>query len=232
MKRPMIIIEKEHKASEDITAWAKIHSVPIVNMDSFSTGKTKGNDFSDFEYVIEYSEEITLEYIETAYSHAIGQPAVIGETEQLMIREIGMDDVKKYQTILELFPEAVSDKTLLNLNGKEFAERHQAYMKYSYGFLGYGIYGIFLRADTAVKMIGIAGLDGTETPSLSYALLEEYRGKGYAYEACCLIIEYAMANLDLDKINIFIRQDNTRSINLAKKLQGKYPILRIGVRSL
>lgn len=228
MKKPMIIIERESKISDEVKDWAKRHSVPVICMENESLRSADTERIiSDYDYVIEYSEEITLDQLEIAYCHATGKPAVINRSVNLTIREIGMDDAKDYQRILESCPEAVSDKTLLNLSYEAFIERHKAYIKYSYGFLGYGIYGIYLNNEGSPKMIGIAGLDGTETPVLSYALLKGYRGRGYAFEACSMILEYVMSDLDLDKINVFIPCDNTRSINLAKKLLEKYPVLQI-----
>ena len=119
-------------------------------------------------------------------------------------------------------------------------------MKYSYQFLGYGIWGIFLSDkanDTKSNsakfignnspngiMIGIAGLDGTDNISLSYALLEKYRGQGYAYEAVNEVLNYAIHDLEISHIKLDIAKDNLSSIKLAKKIRNIYPeILQINI---
>jgi RimJ/RimL family protein N-acetyltransferase len=82
----------------------------------------------------------------------------------------------------------------------------------------------------AIIMIGIAGLDGTDNISLSYALLEEYWGQGYAYEAIYEIINYAINELEISQIKLDIPKDNLPSIKLAKKIRNIYPeILQINI---
>ena len=175
-----------------------------------------------------------MEALEIAYCHAVDKPAVIGTTKRLIIREIGSEDLDDYFRIVKLFPEILTDRTLSELNPDEFKIRHEAYIKYSYHFLGYGIYGIFPR-DTALKpvsgcykvpkMIGLAGIDGVETLQLSYALFPEYQGIGIAFEACDRILEYAETSLELKNINLFIHEENTSSIRLAEKLKKKHSII-------
>ena len=233
MRKPIVIIEKEETVPAEILSWASSHSVPVIHENS-SVGKTPvaaeksgdDNPISDYDYVIEYSEDITTDYLDTAYCHAHNLPADITSTSRLVIREIGPEDLDSYREILCKYPEAVSDPTLLNLPFDEFKDRHLAYMKYSYSLLGYGIWGIFLKNtedDITSKMIGIAGLDGTGIPSLSYALFEEYQGMGYASEACKAIIDYAVCNHEINRINLCVKQDNTSSLKLARKLITLYP---------
>ena len=188
MNEPMIITEKEYQIPDVILDWAQSHSVPVLSCHDSSTLL--------YDYVIEYSDEITIDYLNMTYCHAHNLPATIATTDRLIIREIGTDDLDIYQRLIEENPAVISDKSLLGLSAEEFKERHLAYMKYSYQFFGYGIWGIFLSDkanDTKSNsakfignnspngiMIGIAGLDGTDNISLSYALLEEYWGQGYA----------------------------------------------------
>ena len=237
MRKPIIIIEKDENIPAEIIKWADSHSVPIIfkQQDSIHTKvagsksetENNGTDISDYDHVIEYSEDITEDYLETAYCHARGIPAAITSTERLLIREIGPEDLELYQKIIREYPGSVSDHTLLNLSFPEFKDRHLAYMKYSYSFLGYGIYGIFLKneKENISNMIGIAGLDGTDIPSLSYALFKNYQGMGYAFEACKAIIEYSLDFLAINRINICVKKDNISSIGLARKLKTLYPDL-------
>lgn len=238
MNEPMIIIEKEYQIPNVILDWAQSHSVPVLSCHDSSTLL--------YDYVIEYSDEITIDYLNTTYCHAHNVPATITTTERLIIREIGIDDLDVYQRIIDENPAVISDKSLVGLSADEFKNRHLAYMKYSYQFLGYGIWGIFLsdkandvKSNIAKNirnncsgeiMIGIAGLDGTDNISLSYALLKEYQGNGYAYEAVCEVLNYAIHELEISQIRLDIQKDNFPSIKLANKIRNIYPeILQVNI---
>lgn len=219
MNKPMVIVEKECIIPSSIHDWAQSHSVPVLSCHDSSTLL--------YDYVIEYSDEITIDYLNMTYCHAHNLPATIATTDRLIIREIGTDNLDIYQRLIEENPAVISDKSLLGLSAEEFKERHLAYMKYSYQFLGYGIWGIFLSGEI---MIGIVGLDGTDSISLSYALLEKYRGQGYAYEAVNEVLNYAIHDLEISHIKLDIPKDNLPSIKLAKKIRNIYPeILQINI---
>ena len=225
MHEAMILIEKEEKIPAYVIEWAEFHSVPIEfcpdDNDTDSTDRT-GLGFR-YDYVVTYSSDITLEYLEIMYCHSHDLSAVIGVSDRLVIHEITPEDLNSYKELIDTFPNAVSDSTLRGLSMDEFRERHLAYIKYSYHFLGYGIYGIFLKESN--KMIGIAGADGTDAPTFSYALFKEYHGKGYAYEACCIIIDYLQKYLCISHIVINVQKENLASLKLAKKLGEAFPEL-------
>ena len=227
MHEAMLLIEKEEKIPASVIEWAESHSVPIEfcpdDTDTENTGHTDPASGFKYDYVITYSSDITLEYLEIMYCHSRDLSAVIGITDRLVIREISPEDLDSYKELIDTFPDAVSDSTLTGLNMDEFRERHLAYIKYSYHFLGYGIYGIFLKNDN--KMIGIAGADGTDAPTLSYALFKEYQGKGYAYEACRTVIDHIQKNLNVPHIRIDVKKENAASLKLAKKLGDEFPEL-------
>ena len=159
MHEAMIIIEKEEKIPAPVIGWAESHSVPIEfcpdDTDADNTDHNNTGSGFKYDYVITYSSDITLEYLEIMYCHTHDLSAVIGTSSRLVIREISPEDLDSYKELIDTFPDAVSDSTLTGLSMDEFRERHLAYIKYSYHFLGYGIYGIFLKDDN--KMIGIAG---------------------------------------------------------------------------
>ena len=240
MKEPIVIIESEEPIPEVIKKWAACHSVPIYPNDLSGYKFIDRDEHYSYEYIIEYSSEITIGYLEIAYCHAHNLPAAIAVSERLIIKEIASENLISYRRLIEKYPEAISDKSLLGLSEAEFEERHRAYIKYSYHFLGYGICGIFqknnnapaidqdsLEASTpkAPIMIGIAGIDGAEIPTLSYALFQEYQGQGYAFEACCQILKYASQSIEIDCITIEVSTSNSSSVKLAKKLKEAFPEL-------
>jgi ribosomal-protein-alanine N-acetyltransferase len=53
---------------------------------------------------------------------------------------------------------------------------------------------------------------------LGCALEKTYWGKGYATEACQPMIEYAFRELKLKRLVNHVDSDNTRAINLMKRL--------------
>lgn len=152
-----------------------------------------------------------------AYSY---KPEEIGDTERLLIREIGMNDIADYQYIVESCSGGV-DPELVGLTQEEFIARHKAYIRFQYGFYGYGIWGLFLKASPE-EMIGIAGVvnsDESGVGELSYAVLPDRRRQGYAYEACRFIAEYATGELiGFDSLIARIGRDNIPSQGLAAKL--------------
>ena len=238
MKEPMVIIEKDEKIPEAVLSWAEAHSVPVMTgeedhaqnlKDSFHSETYENTGDFQYDYVIIYSEDITFGYLEMIYAHAHDIPVVITSTERLIIKEIGMDDLDIYKKLIDENPEAVSDNSLCNHTPDEFKERHRSYIKYSYHFLGYGIWGIFLKStaseasEDSAKMIGIAGLDGIDEPSFSYALLKEYRRQGLTLEACKSILNFLIESLDIKDIRFNIRKDNIPSVGLAGKLHKLYP---------
>jgi RimJ/RimL family protein N-acetyltransferase len=232
MHEEMILLEKDEKIPAKIIEWAELHSVPIEFCpDTPGTDRlnaTVPDTEFRYDYVITYSSDITPEYLDILYCHSHDLSAMIGASERIIIREIAPEDLDSYKELIELFPDAVSDNTLSGLSKEEFRQRHLAYIKYSYHFLGYGIYGIFLRKSG--KMIGIAGVDGTDRPALSYALFNEHQGKGYAYDACRIILDHMEKYHSMAHIDIIVKKSNTASLNLAKKLGDAFPgLIRLNI---
>ena len=102
METDIIIIEKEEPVPEEVRIWAKRHLVAVV------PERNCGEDalLDAYTYVIEYSKDVSLRYLEIAYCHTHNLPAVIAETEDLTIKEIGMDETEDYRRIIENFPDA------------------------------------------------------------------------------------------------------------------------------
>ena len=214
----MVITEFEYKVPDNIRKWAEEHDVPIVRTPL---------DFKkiDAEYIIEYSEDRDVSYLDRIWCHSRNIPAVIGETERLIIKEIGEDDIKRYRELILMYRRYLKISDMAGLSFEEFKVRHEAYIRYSYQFLEYGIYGIYLKTKKEKGLIGIAGIDGTDEPELSYALYPEYREKGYAFEACEYILRYVKENELAGTIHLYTDVSNSRSFKLGNKLKKVYPEL-------
>jgi RimJ/RimL family protein N-acetyltransferase len=86
---------------------------------------------------------------------------------------------------------------------------------------GYGLWVVERRADGQV--IGDCGLewqsvDGVDLPELGYDLRRDAWGHGYATEAARAVRDHAFGPLDLTRLVSVIRQVNTRSAAVARRV--------------
>ncbi len=105
---------------------------------------------------------------------------------------------------------------------KEYIE---LYIKNMYHFFGYGLWIVQIK-ETG-EIIGRAGLENrivnnVNEIEIGYMIGKNYQRKGYAYEACKAVLNYAKKELFIDKINAFILPDNKPSASLLLKLGFKY----------
>ena len=143
----------------------------------------------------------------------------IAQTSRLNLREI---DVKDAAFILELlndpaFLHYIGDKKVRDL------ESAQAYILAgpvaSYQTFGYGLYLVeLLESKIPIGICGLIKRDFLQYSDLGFALLPEYCGKGYAFEAAQATAELARDRFRMTKIVAFTAIDNLRSIRLLEKL--------------
>ena len=89
----------------------------------------------------------------------------------------------------------------------------------SYETLGFGLYLLELKPDG--KPIGTCGLlkrDVLEDVDIGFALLPEYAGNGYAFEAASEIMKFASEELKLPRLAAITVSHNVNSIKLLSKL--------------
>jgi RimJ/RimL family protein N-acetyltransferase len=88
-----------------------------------------------------------------------------------------------------------------------------------YERLGFGLYLTELKG-TGLP-IGICGLikrDALEDVDLGFALLHQFRGKGYAYESASAVMEYGRRTFGLNRIVAIASSGNYDSAKLLEKL--------------
>ncbi len=84
---------------------------------------------------------------------------------------------------------------------------------------GHSFFSIIERASGAwVGQTGPWAPEGWPQPEIAYGLHPQFAGRGYAYEAACAAIDFAVDMLKWDKIAHTIDPDNAASIALAKRL--------------
>lgn len=69
--------------------------------------------------------------------------------------------------------------------------------------------------------MGICGLfkrENLEEPDLGYALLPDWRGRGYTTEAARAVLDEARNSLELECVNAIVSPGNAASIHLLQKL--------------
>ena len=141
------------------------------------------------------------------------------KTERLILSELDLDDAP---FIYELVNDPdwlryIGDRNVHNVNDtKNYLMKGPIA---SYAQHGFGLYLIRLKKDNI--RIGICGLlkrDTLPDVDVGFALLPEYRGKGYATEAAQAVIDYGENRLGLKRIVAIAAPDNETSARVLEKL--------------
>ncbi len=193
----------------------EMEEVPVVG---FCFREEELGALSEYTYVLMGIEEISAKYIRTIHRRLCGKPLTIAETDRLRIRESTPADVKAFRRFQEE-DLSVQDIPLIT---EDSYDDMQAYQTYQYGFYGYGMWTIELKASGTV--IGRAGLedqqqDGEMWVELGYMLGKRYRGYGYATEACQAVLDYAGEVLDMKVVTALVRKSNKASIRVLQRLE-------------
>ena len=141
------------------------------------------------------------------------------ETERLRLRRLSEEDAA---FILRL----VNDPDWLRFIGDRRVRTLEDARKYvrdgpiaSYERNGFGLYGVERKESPG--LIGISGLvkrEFLDDVDVGFALLPDFRGKGYAYEASAAVVSYARDSLGLTRLLAITSIDNDPSIRLLEKL--------------
>jgi len=89
----------------------------------------------------------------------------------------------------------------------------------SYAENGFGGYCLIERSTG--KKIGSSGFykrEGLVYPDLGFALLPEFEGKGFAFEASRQLLQMIRSEYSMDVVSAITSKDNERSIQLLKRL--------------
>jgi len=145
------------------------------------------------------------------------------KTERLLLRRMTPHD---HDFILELLNGPKWIKYIGNRNVDTFAKARD-YLETriipSYEALGFGFY-IMERLEDQVR-VGNCGLtyrEGMDYADIGFSLLEQYEGKGYAYEAAKAVLSYGFKMHKLEHIEAITTKGNQRSLHLLRKLGMHY----------
>ncbi|MBD2072230.1 GNAT family N-acetyltransferase [Leptolyngbya sp. FACHB-671] len=145
------------------------------------------------------------------------------ETERLILRRLTVEDSEFILALLNdpLWLRFIGDKGVRTLDdARDYILKNLVAM---YERLGFGLYLTELKG-TGVS-IGICGLikrDFLEDVDLGFAFLQEFRGKGYAYESASAVMEYGRSSFGLSRIVAIASPDNFDSAKLLQKLGFRF----------
>lgn len=145
------------------------------------------------------------------------------ETERLIIRPMSLEDAA---FILDLYNRPKFIQFIGDRNIKTIADAEN-YIKNrflpQFEKLGYGNYLIQTKeGNHKIGGVGIFEREGLEIVDIGFSLLDEYEGKGYAYEAALKVKSIGMDDFGLKKISAITSKENFSSQKLIEKLGLKF----------
>nr|WP_317363718.1 GNAT family N-acetyltransferase [uncultured Blautia sp.] len=170
--------------------------------------------------VVEGFEEIDAIFANKIYCHHHHLPALVCETERLLIKEMEEKDIPGLMEICE----QQTSKDACEGIGKNITEELEGfadYRTYMYELCDMG-YWCVTKKDTG-EIIGRAGIepkywDNRKTVvEMGYVIDENFRNQGFAYEACKAILQVAVERGAV-YLHCRIKKDNQPSRQLARKL--------------
>ena len=144
---------------------------------------------------------------------------IVIQTERLVLRHLEEGDAS---FMYKLFNEPswikfIGDRNILTVEDA-LIHMKEKYIS-SYKENGFGLYLVEIK--TSKIPIGVCGLikrPALENVDIGFALLPEYTGYGYAFEAAEGCLTYGYEKLQLNKIVAITIPENARSIKLLEKL--------------
>lgn len=149
--------------------------------------------------------------------------SVVLETPRLRLRHLTLDDADFILALLNEpgFIRHVADRGLRRTSdaASYLAEK----MLPSYEKNGFGFYRVELKeSQIPIGICGLAKRDTLEDPDVGFAILRQFEGQGYAYEAALGTMNYGRETLGLTKIIGITAAGNSASIHLLEKLGLRY----------
>lgn len=178
--------------------------------------------FKEALYVVEDAQQLNLKSYDEVYRRLAGLPWDILETGRLKVRESTVSDVQDFYRIYEEPSVTYYMEDLFQDPDEELAYM-EAYIREVYGFYGFGMWTVVLK-ETG-RIIGRAGLsvrEGYELPELGFVIAVPFQRKGYAFEACSAVLDYAKEELFFDKVQALVQEQNAASCRLLAKLGFTY----------
>ena len=141
------------------------------------------------------------------------------ESARLLMKPFSFDDA---DFIIQLLNEESFIKNITDKNVHTIADAQQ-YLRSgpmaSYATFGFGLTLVTLKeCGTPIGMCGLLKRDELPYADLGYALLPQFWGKGYAYEAAKAVLTYEISKHGLEKVLAVVSPSNISSNKLLVKL--------------
>ncbi|RIA10942.1 RimJ/RimL family protein N-acetyltransferase [Flavobacteriaceae bacterium MAR_2010_72] len=148
----------------------------------------------------------------------------IAETERLVISKFTLRDAKFFLELVNApnWIKYIGDRNTKTIKASK--ERIKNGHLKSYNDYGFGFYKLLLKSEDN-KPIGTCGLikrDALDDVDLGFAMLPDYEGKGYGFEASVALLELAKEKFKLKRITAITLPSNQNSIKLLEKLGLSY----------
>lgn len=179
---------------------------------------SNGRSFPEALYCIEELSALDADQLEKMYLRFHELPWKILETERCIVREITPKDI---DALYEIY----ANKKIVRYTDDLFESYDQElaytkdYIKQQYRFYEYGMWVVIRKADG--RLIGRAGISnrlGYKGAELGYVIASDCWRQGYANEVCTAILNYALKELTMKKLNAFTVKENIASVSLLTKL--------------
>lgn len=148
---------------------------------------------------------------------------IVIETQRLTLSELAPPDA-------DFIVELLNDPAFLANIGDRGVRDHADALRYiangpvaSYAKHGFGLW--LVRDKTSGERLGLSGLlqrDTLPDADIGYAFLPQYRGQGYAVEACGAVIAHAREPLRLARVLAIVSPGNEASTRVLEKIGLRY----------
>ena len=218
---PEAVLEESFLITDNKRAadYAAMHGVGIA---VYLNGDNNGNDFPKALYCIGSFAGMSAKTIERMYLRAKNLPWEILRTENVIVREITLDDIDR---LYEIYSNEDVVKYIENLyESKEEEIRYTMdYILNQYRFYEYGMW--IVESVKTGEIIGRAGIFDRvdqEYKEIGFVFAKEYWGMGYAKETLKAIINYAHEEFEIDTLIAHVMSANVRSKRLLESLGFVY----------
>lgn len=212
-------IEQDHQTlyiSDKAFVLEKLQSRAFYTIALYHKGTTEG--LFGTEFAIEDLTELEADFFEKVYQRFEGIPWHIIDTKRLSIREMYPGDLDGLYEMYE-DPEVTRfTENLFSEKEKELQYIHD-YIHHVYSYYGFGTW--MLVDKESGELIGRAGFNyrpGFEDVELGFVIGKKHWRKGYAYEACRVLMDLAKQAYEFDRIQALAIEENEASVALLKKL--------------
>ncbi|RNA60969.1 N-acetyltransferase [Chryseobacterium nematophagum] len=145
------------------------------------------------------------------------------ETERLIIRPMGLEDAAFIHDLYNRpkFIKNIGDRNIKTLSDAENYIESKFLPQFKR--LGFGNYLIITKdGNNKIGGVGIFEREGLDVVDIGFSLLDEFEGRGFAYEAAQKVKSIGMNEFGLKKISAITSKDNFSSQKLIEKLGLKF----------